>query len=121
MSDCKYICNYAQELYDKWQENTNNCVRYNMYNKNPEWQWTQGPCTLYPPSAFNCLLTILEKLRKNQISDPNDDTIITQTLKENKFYIDYVYRGHKFCFKFHNETGALHNNRRDKNFINCYN
>lgn len=118
--DCLYICNYAEELYKKWEENKTNCVRYNMYNTNPSWEWTQGPSTLYSPCVFNCLTEILIDLKNGVNFGRRDDTTITKKIKQNNFHIVYVHRGHKFCFKFHDENGAMNNNRKNKDFESCY-
>lgn len=120
--DCRYICNYAQELYDKWQECPNDIIRYNMYNERDDWQYTQGPSTLYPPKYFKVIFEpIIAKLENGTIQNyMDDDTIMTRCIKNNKIHITHIYRGHKFCFKFHNEAGAMHNNKLNDNFKSCY-
>lgn len=121
--DCLYTCNYADELYNKSLEAPNDVIRYNMYNKDDKWQYTQGPCTLYPPKYHPLIFKpILDGLKNHTIKDyMNDDTVITKLIKKNKIHISHVYRGEKFCFKFHNENGAMHDNRKNKAFKSCYN
>jgi len=120
--DCSYICNYAQELYDKWLSTPNDVIRYNMYNIRDDWQFTQGPSTLYPPFCYNLVFKdIINNLSLNKISDlMNDDNLITRIIKNKKIHISHVYRGHKFCFKFHNEISAIHNNKVNEDFKSCY-
>ena len=46
--DCKYICNYAQELYDKWLKDKTKFVTVNS----PHRWCTVGANTLFPPNCF---------------------------------------------------------------------
>lgn len=49
--DCIYTCNYAQELYDKWEKNKEHCISSKVY-MNYNYYWTNGQCTLYKPYCF---------------------------------------------------------------------
>ena len=121
--DCIYTCNYAQELYDKWLEDKKCVIRYNMYNKNPNWYYTQGPSTLYPIYVYNEILykihdDLINKYDKNDLKD--DDTKITNRLKRNNITIKSVHIGHKFCFIFHDEINPTNNNTINPDFKSCY-
>lgn len=116
--DCLYITNYAISLYDKYK-NGDSVIRYNMYNVRDDWQYSQGPCTLYAPSTFNYFL-----LNKQAFLAPSmaykDDQVITKICKTYGLHISYLHRGHIFPFVFINETDATNDNTTNIDFINCY-
>lgn len=119
--DCLYKEGYADELYDKWLQNKNCVIRYNMYNERDDWQFTQGPCTLYPPCVFDILLKIVKKLRSGELKIvKKDDNLITETLLNNNIKIQHVHHGLNFCFTFHDEIKPIHNNRKNPKFKQCY-
>lgn len=119
--DCLYKEGYADELYNKWLKNKNCVIRYNMYNEKDDWQFTQGPCTLYPPCVFDILLKIVKKLKSGELKIvKKDDNLITETLINNNIKIQHVHRGLNFCFTFHDEIKPIHNNRKNPKFKQCY-
>lgn len=117
--DCLYVCNYAEELYQTWLTDKTAAVRYTDFSKYDGYKGTQGPSTLYPPSAFHLFL--------DKLNDPKvvaefcnyDDAFLSNTLLANKITILSV--APKFCFKFHDETEAIHPNLRSlKLYQECY-
>ena len=63
--DCIYTCNYAQELYDKWEKNKTKIISYNTATYFNKFIVCCGPCTLYPASYFVSFnLSILQKILK---------------------------------------------------------
>ena len=118
--DCIYICNYAQELYDKWKQNKNCAVRYTDFSKYDGYTGTQGPSTLYPPIAFKLFLDKINDLNLLNEYSKFDDAILSDTLLTNKIPILSV--APKFCFKFHDEIEAIHPNLKQvKIYEECYN
>jgi len=49
--DCIYTENYAQNLYNKWQENKNSVITYKKYIFDNH-HFQHGPATCYPPSVI---------------------------------------------------------------------
>lgn len=97
--DCVYDCNYAQELYDKWNKNKECLIRYKNFKN---WHGLQGPCSLYFPHFYN--------LTKNYISQienflTNDDNFFRQIINNNDIKILSVTD--KDPYHFHTKEGAL--------------
>lgn len=100
--DCLYVCNYAEELYEKWRLNKLNVITYKKQN-----DCTQGPCTLYPPGFLDD--KTLEKFYKEYKHYlKSDDAFYFKICKEKKISILYVHPN-KFPYLFHTDVGALHN------------
>jgi len=120
--DCLYICNYANELYNKWLDNRTCVIRYNMYNKNPNWYYTQGPCTIYPPNSILWFDDGFHHLTITMTKYQGDDSYLTVALKNANVSILHIYRGHKFPFIFHDEINPLSggNNLSNPDFKSCY-
>ena len=98
--DCIYICNYAENLYNKWLKNKRCVVRYTFCKS----YITQGPCTLYPPGSMSI------KEAKNMMRKLNaDDAIYTDILKSKKIGITYVDKVEdNWPFMFHDEVSPIH-------------
>lgn len=82
--DCIYTCNYAQELYDKWENNKDYCVS-TMNKKILNYYHHQGPCTLYPNYFFNYYG--IKCLNNKILSTYEDDlyyTILSKKINKNK-------------------------------------
>lgn len=117
--DCLYICNYAEELYQKWLTDKNAAVRYTDFDHYDGYKGTQGPSTLYPPTSYHLFLSVLknEKIIENFVA--YDDAFLSNTLLNNQVKILSV--APKFCFRFHDEQGAIHPNLRSvKIYEECY-
>lgn len=111
--DCIYICNYAQELYDKWLKNKE-CVITNNGNSHKGVTWSQGPNTLFPPNCFDKnILNMLEIAIKY---NSDDDALLGVLYKiANKKIIELKK---KDFFVFHDEIVPLRTERRkNKNNI----
>ena len=107
--DCIYTCNYAQELYDKWEKNKNCCVTYkNITNfKGTPGNW--GAASLYPPYYFKEFG--LKFLTKEIVKTSLDDgyyCVLRFHLKLNEVQINKdPFRS---VFNFHTKQAALCSN-----------
>ncbi len=100
--DCIYVCNYAEELYQKWLDNNKqiNPIAYRL-SKIPF--CLCGPASFYPPELFD---KILEGFKTSERININmDDSFISSVLMKNN--IKPVYYSDKFPCYFHDETEAL--------------
>ena len=98
--DCIYTCNYAQELYDKWDKNTNSIHTFNGL-KADKFHFCRGPSTLYPPNIFNNLIDIF-KIKIPNIF--NDDALLAAfTFLHNI----PIYDISKKVYLFHDEKQPL--------------
>lgn len=97
--DCIYICNYAQELYDKWLENKNKIIIY----KHSPWNGPQGPCTLYFPNIKKLILDNDKKISFQYLT--NDDWFIKKILNRNNIPIISIKNVYPYIF--HTTVGAL--------------
>lgn len=109
--DCCYTCNYAKQLYDKWHKckNKNVAIRWN-YKK--EYSMS-GPCSLYF-GIGDFAHIIIKSLTKKEIAKSEDDSVIGDRLKRIKYKREFLYNyDAPRPYKFHTETGALHDHKRD--------
>lgn len=100
--DCIYTCNYAQMLYDEW-ENNKNCVITNNGNyQNKTIKITRGPNTLFFYSVFG---NIIEHLDEINFLKLNDDAFYSACYLINKIKI--IDLKLKPFYIFHTSTAAL--------------
>lgn len=116
--DCIYICNYAQELYDKWLENKNiNGIRYE-FGKLPQ---MQGPTSLY--YLKENVKKIISQICKNDIEKSEDDKILYQYMKNNECNFSFVHKKTKKPYIFHDTISPLHSDDSYKkilSFKSCF-
>lgn len=98
--DCYYVCNYAQELYDKWKETNADYLTYNLAPSG-----TEGPCTLYSNKVNILPLCKLKMHLSNALI--NDDIIISKIIKDLNFTKNSVKARYDYPFKFHTTIAAL--------------
>jgi hypothetical protein len=98
--DCIYICNYAQELFNKFKETNADYVTYNAITSG-----TEGPCTLYANKINILHACKLRMHTKNALI--NDDLIISKVIKDLSMTKSYCYENFNFPFKFHTITDAI--------------
>lgn len=116
--DCIYMCNYAQELYDKWSKDKSiNALRYE-YGKFPQ---MQGPTSLYYGFGDKALC-MLNSLSNNTIHKSEDDVVVYAFLKKMRCKITYVYKKNKKPYKFHDVLHPLHPNIKNyRDFETAFN
>lgn len=110
--DCIYTCNYAENLYTKWEEfGKPHVVRYMKTARNT----TQGPCTLYYNIDFP-----VERLNIYQIKESKDDHWYPKmfyALKTRMRFADYK----TIPFYFHDDFEPLTMGQRAKVFYkDCF-
>ena len=112
--DCIYTCNYAQELYDKWNETKSDYVTYNLTPSG-----TEGPCTLYS-NKINLLKLCLLKMNTRQALI-NDDMIISKIIKDLSLTNNFCNKNRfDFPFKFHTTLNAINPSQyREKAYQKC--
>lgn len=67
--DCIYTCNYAQELYDKWEKNKDCVITNNGNYQNKTIKITRGPNTLFFYSAFDNIINHLDEINFLKLND----------------------------------------------------
>ena len=80
--DCIYTCNYAEKLYDKWEEDKSKIVAFSagyFFNK---YYIYQGPSTLYPPNKIMMNENLLGSLNRALEVGAQDDYFISVLFKE---------------------------------------
>ena len=112
--DCYYICNYAQELYDKFVETKSDYITYNLTPSG-----TEGPCTLYS-NKINLLKLCLPKMNTRQ-SLTNDDAIVSKIIKDKSLTNSFCDKNRfDFPFKFHTTLNAINPSQyREKAYQKC--
>ena len=104
--DCIYVCNYAQELYDKWLKNKTIPVAYRKSNHE---YCLCGPASLYPPNIYKDAIDNFLSGKYN--GSPHDDDFFIKINKIKK--IKPVSISDKFPCYFHDEINPI--NGSDKN------
>ena len=112
--DCIYTCNYAQELYDKWNSLKNKNVVINRRNE----YIMSGPHSLYY-GLKNIAIDIIKSLTEHDILKSDDDKYIGFYLKKIN-YPRFCHSMKKPPFIFHDENIPLHNYRENKWYDICY-
>lgn len=106
--DCIYTCNYAQELYDKWEKNKTKIISYNTATYFNKFIVCCGPCTLYPASYFFSFnLSILQKILNIK---PCDDWFYSVLYKNKPLSLNKPGP-----FIFHDSINPLTNKRYTNN------
>lgn len=116
--DCVYTCNYAQELYDKWNKDKSiNALRYE-YGKFPQ---MQGPTSLYYGFGDKALC-MLNSLSNNTVYKSEDDVVVYAFLKRMHCKISYVHKTNKKPYKFHDILCPLHSDiKKYRDFETAFN
>ena len=113
--DCIYTCNYAQELYDKWENDKNCCVTYRniTHFKGSPGNW--GAASLYPPYFYkNYGLKCLTNEIINSSLDDGYYCVLRFHLKLKEVQINKdPFRS---VFQFHTKQDALCSNYLRNNF-----
>lgn len=113
--DCIYICNYAQELYEKWREDTSvNGIRYE-WGKFPQ---MQGPTSLYYGFGDKAL-KIIDLLSPDVINISEDDKVIYKYMQILNCKFSYVHKHTKKPYKFHDTISPLHSDEEYKK-LSCF-
>ena len=112
--DCIYICNYAQELYDKLKETNADYITYNLTPTG-----TEGPATLYS-NKINLLKLSLLKMKTSDALI-NDDMIISKIIKDLSLSSNFCNKNRfDFPFKFHTTLNAINPSQyREKAYQKC--
>ena len=104
--DCIYVCNYAEELYNKWSDNKDYPV---IYRKSMFEYCLCGPATIYPPQYYDGLL---DDFRCNYSKHGMNDDGLAMNFFKNK-RIHPIHISDKFPCYFHDEispiTGSCNN------------
>ena len=90
-----------------------------MFNKNPNWYYTQGQSTIYPPEIIS-LFWNKNFLKESENGTMGDDTYYTKILKRHNIKILHLFRGHNFCFTFHDEIKPISTARNNEDYKSCY-
>lgn len=102
--DCIYTCNYAEELYQVWEENRSlNGIRYE-YGKKLQ---MQGPTSLYYLSK-PMVSTIIGMIDDTIIRMGEDDAIVYRFMKLLHCNFGFVHRYTKKPYVFHDTIAPLH-------------
>ena len=114
--DCYYTCNYAQKLYDKWEDDKSRIVMFKKIDK----FHLQGTSTLYPPNILNLTDKLISDIKSTLKKSNSDDTFFSNhliKLNKTKFICLECY----YPFRFHDEINPIHKtNRNHPAFKNCY-
>ena len=105
--DCIYTCNYAQELYDKWEKNKARNIKYCCGGDNFS---SQGPATIYSPIYYDF---ILKAFHKTKIKNSEDDGFICKLFKSvNKPFLNLG--NYYYPFFFHDEIKPLNGSVKNR-------
>ena len=112
--DCYYVCNYAQELYDKWKETKCDYITYNLTPSG-----TEGPATLYSNKVNLLKLCVLKMNTRGALI--NDDMIISKIMKDLSLSNNFCNKNRfDFPFKFHTTSNAINPSQyREKAYQKC--
>ena len=117
--DCIYTCNYAQELYDKWNSLKNKkCgIRYE-FGKLVQ---MQGPTSLYYGFS-NKARKIISSLSQKILKESEDDKFLGNFIVKEKMTIEFVHKTVKKPYKFHDEIAPMHPGeyKKLKSFAGAY-
>jgi len=115
--DCIYTCNYAEELYDKWEKNKSHPISYGTYNEGRTCKKTCGMlgcATIWPISFFHKL--DLSILNANDILNRNQDDPFYQYFIK-IFNLPHIILMSKTCpLIFANEFKPLHDIYMKRNY-----
>lgn len=107
--DCIYTCNYAEELYQKWdgQEDKKCFIKYDYNKEYPDPYLPQGPTTLYYGFSDKAM-EIIQSLKPINLRKSEDDLYNREFLKKWKYKSWYVYGSVKKPYIFHDVEQPLH-------------
>lgn len=113
--DCIYTCNYAQELYDKWEKNKNCCI--STFNKilYKNIIHHQGCSTLYLPNVF---LKLNKNINKEILNTSEDDILYSVYLHNIKIKTLKISKNTKDILFFHDSINPLENIWKGKTIQN---
>lgn len=98
--DCIYTCNYAQELYNKWIENKDEIITYDLKPaKNRGFSWCRGPATIYPSNKLYDIIPLLTQVSFNEYID--DDAFICALRISKNLKMKYINKSFWTICKFH--------------------
>jgi hypothetical protein len=107
--DCIYTCNYAEELYQKWdsQEDKKCFIKYDYNKEYPDPYLPQGPTTLYYGFSDKAI-EIIQSLKPINLRKSEDDLYNREFLKKWKYKSWYVHGSVKKPYIFHDVLHPLH-------------
>lgn len=117
--DCVYLCNYAEELYKKWERNKKYFVSYRT-SKSKNHIETWGFATIHPPYVYEEYgLLYLDKLEIKNNKHSQDDSYYAALRKKvnNENIIDFN-RKFKQVVYVHNANNSLYETRKKVKNIN---
>jgi hypothetical protein len=107
--DCIYTCNYAEDLYQKWdcQEDKRCFIKYDYNKEYPDPYLPQGPTTLYYGFSDKAM-DIIRSLKPINLRKSEDDLYNREFLKKWKYKSWYVHDSIKKPYIFHDVLQPLH-------------
>ena len=107
--DCIYTCNYAQELYDKWENNSyvDKIITYNKNSQNIQ-HATEGPCTFYNTFLLKDFMKFCFSLL-DKANPLEDDSLYLRINRQLNINVNYIKSdGWALPFKFHTLESPIH-------------
>ena len=116
--DCMYIENYAEKLYNKWNEHKGlGAIRL----EKGRFKQMQGPSSLY--YIGDLIEKILPSLNEDIIKKSEDDVVLYNIMKQLGISVNFVYRCIHKPYVFHDTIKPLHSNSSFLNmpeFRHCF-
>ena len=108
--DCIYVCNYAEELYNKWLLDPQRPVAYRKSNHK---YCLCGPASIYPPSLYK---ELFNKFMQTYTGSPHDDDFVLCFLRDKN--ITPAHISTKFPCYFHDEIHPINGSQKNTRWIN---
>ena len=102
--DCIYTCNYAQILYERWLNNKNCIITWEIGESN-SYTWTRGPATLFPIGQIRELS--MKKVNLITNKDRNDDAYYSAVISVLKIRIVSLNKKINELCNFHSNVDPL--------------